>query len=72
MLVAPGMTPGLARGTQHNEDRAISGANTTLPALAPWFIDTVDAPHDVGQYVSMALDPGDETAYISYYGHDLR
>ena len=66
-LAALGMTSGLARGSQRDEDRAMSGANTLLPASAPWFIDTVDAPHDVGQYVSMALDPDDGTAYISYY-----
>jgi len=47
-LAALGMTPGLAWGSQHNEERAMSGANTTLPALAPWFIDSelVHFAHD--------------------------
>ena len=67
MLVVLGMTPRLAQSSQFNVDGAVSSANTTSPASAPWFIRTVDTSHDVGQYVSMALDPENGTSYISYY-----
>ncbi len=66
-LVALGTTPCLTQGSQTNEDRAVSSANTTSPASAPWFRNTVDSPNDVGQHVSVALDPANGTAYISYY-----
>ena len=66
-LVALGMTPGLTQGSQYNEDWAVISANTTSPASAPWFIDTVDSPNDVGQHVSVAIDPDNGTSYISYY-----
>ena len=66
-LVALGMTPCLTQGSQYNEDWAVISANTTSPASAPWFINTVDSPNDVGQHVSVALDPDNGTSYISYY-----
>lgn len=66
-LVALGMTPGLARESQHNEDWAVISANTASPASALWFRDTVDSPNDVGQHVSVALDSDNGTSYISYY-----
>ena len=67
-LVALGMTPCLTQGSsQYNEDGAVISANTTSPASAPWFIITVDSPNDVGQHVSVALDPASGTTYISYY-----
>ena len=76
MLVALGMTPGLTQGSQYNEDWAVISANTTSSsASAPWFIDTVDSPNDVGQHVSVAIDPDNGTTYISYYDatyNDLR
>jgi len=66
-LVVMVITPGLTQGSQTHEDWTVSGANTTSPASAPWFIDTVDSSYDVGQYVSVALDPENGTSYISYY-----
>jgi hypothetical protein len=66
-LVVLGMTPSLAQGSQNNEDGALISANTTSPASAPWFVNTVDSSNDVGQYVSVALDPASGTSYVSYY-----
>ena len=68
-LVSPGMTPSLAQSSQHNEDWAVSFANTTSPAWAPWFFKTVDSypPYDVGQHVSLALHPVTGAPYVSYY-----
>ncbi len=66
-LVALGMTPTLTQGSQYDEVWAVISANTASPASAPWFINTVDSPNDVGQYVSVALDPENGTSYISYY-----
>jgi len=44
------------------EDLAASAA-----ATAPWFRETVDSPNNVGQHVSVAIDPVTGTTYISYY-----
>jgi hypothetical protein len=75
-LVALGMTPCLTQGPQYNDDDgAVISANTTSPASAPWFVITVDSPNDVGQHVSVALDPASGTSYVSYYDatyNDLR
>ena len=67
MLVALGMTPGLTQGSQYSEDWAVISANTTSPASAPWFRSKVDSPNDVGQHVSVAIDPDNGITYISYY-----
>jgi hypothetical protein len=66
-LVALGMIPGLARGSQYNQDWAVISANTTSPASAPWFIDTVDSATDVGRHVSVAIDRESGMTFISYY-----
>jgi hypothetical protein len=66
-LVVLGMTPGMAQESQYNEDWAVIGANTTSPASAPWFVDTVDWTRDVGRHVSVAIDPGSGRTFISYY-----
>jgi hypothetical protein len=66
-LAVLGMSPGLAQEPQYNEDWAVISANTTSPASAPWFIDTVDSTRDVGRHVSVALDPGSGRTFISYY-----
>jgi len=74
-LVVLGMTPCRTRGSQHNEDWAVSSANTTSPASAPWFVNTVDSLNDVGQHVSVALHPTSGFPYVSYYDatyHNLR
>ncbi len=50
------------------------GVNASPAANAPWFNITVDA-YDVGQYTSVAIDPVNNTTYISYYDEtykDLR
>jgi hypothetical protein len=66
-LVVLGMRSGLAQESQYNEDWAVIRANTTSPASAPWFIDTVDSVRDVGRHVSVAIDPGSGMTFISYY-----
>lgn len=74
-LVVLGMTPGLAQESQYNEDWAVISANTTSPASAPWFINTVDSDTDVGRHVSVAVDPESGMTFISYYdaaNRDLR
>jgi len=63
-LLVLGMTPSSAQESQHNADWSVISANTTM---APWFFDTVDTPLDIGQHVSMALDPDNGVYYISYY-----
>ena len=67
MLVALGMTPGLAQESQCSEDWAVISANTNSVASAPWLIDTVDSANDAGRHVSVAVDPGSGMTFISYY-----
>ena len=66
-LIVLMMTPGLVQGSQTNEYRGSISTNTTSPAVAPWFFNTVDTPHNFGQYVSLAFDPVNNTPYVSYY-----
>ncbi len=66
-LLAIGTTTRQAKSSQSNKNHAVSSSGTTLPAAAPWFIDTVDSTNDVGQHVSIAIDPENDTAFISYY-----
>ena len=68
-LVVLGMTPSLAQGSQYYEDLGVIKTNTTSPATAPWFVDTVDSnsPYNLGQHVSVALHPVSGAPYISYY-----
>jgi hypothetical protein len=42
-------------------------AAASFPARAPYFISTIDTVNDVGEHVSIALDPASGTTYISYY-----
>ena len=75
-IAALGALSSLAQSSPHNNEWSpIRSANTNSPALAPWFIDTVDSTNDVGQHVSLAIDPENGTTYISYYNatnDDLR
>ena len=43
-LVVLGMGSGQAQGSQYNEDKEVISANTTSPASAPWFVNTVTRP----------------------------
>jgi hypothetical protein len=64
----------LAREPQPAGPSEAVGVNASPAANAPWFKITVDA-YDVGQYASVAIDPVNNTTYISYYDEtykDLR
>jgi hypothetical protein len=67
MLVVLGMISGPAQGSQHVDDWTVISANTSSAATAPWFVNTVDSLNDVGQHVSVALDPASGASYVSYY-----
>jgi hypothetical protein len=68
-LMILGVSLSLAQSSQSHEHwRAVSAASSTA-ATPPWFIDTIDGDEtiDVGQYVSVAIDPRNDRPYISYY-----
>ena len=56
-----------AQGLNNHEDYLALPASTSSPASAPWFRETVYSYLDVGQHVSLALDPADDRPYISFY-----
>jgi len=64
----------LAREPQPAGPSEAVGVNASPAANAPWFKITVDK-FDVGQYTSVAIDPVNNTTYVSYYDEtykDLR
>jgi hypothetical protein len=65
LLVAAGSS--LAREPQPTGPSEAIGVNADSPANAPWFNIEVDTPNDVGQYTSVAIDPFNNTTYVSYY-----
>jgi len=65
LLVAAGSS--LAREPQPAGPSEAAGVNADPAANAPWFNITVDAPGDTGQYTSVAIDPFNDTTYVSYY-----
>lgn len=68
-LMILGVSLSLVQSSQSQEHwRAVRAAPSTA-ATPPWFIDTVDGDEttDVGQYVSVAIDPRNDRPYISYY-----
>ena len=58
---------GPVQGAQTVAHPAPASANAGPAATAPWFIETVDPALGVGSYVSVAIDPDNDTTYISYY-----
>jgi len=62
-----GISPYQAQGLNNHEDYLALPASTSSPASAPWFRETVYSYLDVGQHVSLALDPADDRPYISFY-----
>ncbi len=67
VFVFMGISTHQAQGSNKQWERVISQANTSSPASALWFFETVDSPNDVGQHVSIALDHASNRPYISYY-----
>ena len=65
LLVAAGSS--LAREPQPAGPSETVGVNADPAANAPWFNIDVDTPGDVGQYSSVAIDPFNDTTYVSYY-----
>jgi len=65
LLMAAGS--GLAREVQPTGSSEAVGASASSAANAPWFNIEVDTPGSVGQYTSMAINPSNDTTYISYY-----
>ena len=65
----------LAREPQPVGPSEAVGVKASPAANAPWFNINVDATGNVGQYASVAIDPVNNTTYVSYYDsthNDLR
>lgn len=58
---------GLAGELQPTGSSAAVSASASPAANARWFIDEIDTPGDTGQYTSVAINPSNDTTYISYY-----
>jgi hypothetical protein len=67
IFIFMGISPYQAQGVNNHEDYLALPASTSSPASAPWFRETVYSYLDVGQHVSLALDPADDRPYISFY-----
>ena len=67
LLAASSVGSGLARELQPMEPSDTVGMNADPAAYAPWFNIEVDTPGDVGLYPSVAIDPFNDTTYVSYY-----
>jgi len=65
LLLAAGS--GLASGPQPTGSSEAVGASASSAANAPWFNIEVDTPGNTGQYTSVAIDPVNDTTYVSYY-----
>ena len=65
LLLAAGS--GLARELQPTGPSEAVGASASSAANAPWFISEVDTPGNTGQYTSVAINPVNDTTYVSYY-----
>jgi len=66
MLLLLVVGSGQAREPQPTGPSEAVGVNASAAANATWFNITVDA-YDVGQYTSVAIDPFNNTTYVSYY-----
>lgn len=58
---------GLAHRPPPRELSESSTVTTSPAANAPWFNIEIDTTYDVGQHVSVAIDPDTGIAYASYY-----
>ena len=67
IFIFMGISPYQAQGLNNHKDYLALPASTSSPASAPWFRETVYSYLDVGQHVSLALDPADDRPYISFY-----
>ena len=65
LLVVAGS--GLAHRGPSGEPSQSSTVTTSPAANAPWFNIEIDTTYDVGQHVSVAIDPETGIAYASYY-----
>ena len=58
---------GLAREQQPAGSSEAVSTSASSAANARWFISEIDTPGDTGQYTSVAINPLNDTTYISYY-----
>ena len=58
---------GLAGELQPTGSSAAVSASSSPAANARWFIDEIDTPGDTGQFPSVAINPLNDTTYVSYY-----
>jgi hypothetical protein len=75
ILILIGINSSLAQNSVQYDGIQMNSINSSSVAMAPWFIETIDSPTDVGQHVSAAIDPNDGKTCISYYdaeNKDLR
>jgi hypothetical protein len=70
-LILLGISSGMAFYPAHIGDSQLTSLDNSSSAMAPWFIDTVVSTGNIGQHVSVAIDPGSGMTFISYYDQDL-
>jgi hypothetical protein len=62
-----GINPGFAQETPTNEDWLGTNAYLDPITMAPWFVKNMDSTTNVGEHVSISIEPVSGMTLISYY-----